>query len=250
MAFSDEHLRVDHVYEYNPETDDFELKWHEGGGSAPRFTETPLGQELVARAFDAIMGSRVDLLLRPSRYYGNPYETRERNPRNALVTEHLHRDVDVSEPKGFATEVSAEISRFGTREGDPTLREIRARCGSKARFYEVLGAVYETAVGLKMGVFDVITQREFSSMEKRMPLYAWVIRHNAQARATELGRKAYIMGRQFAERLRREAVASARAEVERQRRGRGDCGMIGGKCEGKGPSRHGERRWPKARRMR
>ena len=250
VAFSDEHLRVDHVYEYNPETDDFELKWHEGGGSGPRFTETPLGQELVARAFDAIMGSRVDLLLRPSRYYGNPYETRERNPRNALVTEHLHHDVDVSEPKGFATEVSAEISRFGTREGDPTLREIRARCGSKARFYEVLGAVYETAVGLKMGVFDVITQREFSSMEKRMPLYAWVIRHNAQARATELGRKAYIMGRQFAERLRREAVAAARAEVERQRRGRGDCGMIGGKCEGKGPSRHGERRWPKARRMR
>ena len=160
VAFSDEHLRVDHVYEYNPETDDFELKWHTAEGSGPRFTETPLGQELVAHAFDAIMGSRVDLLLRPSRYYGNPYETRERNPRNALVTEHLHRDVDVSEPKGFATEVSAEISRFGTREGDPTLREIRARCGSKARFYEVLGAVYETAEAVRSGLAEVVTGRE------------------------------------------------------------------------------------------
>ncbi len=250
VAFSDEHLRVDHVYEYNPETDDFELKWHEGGGSGPRFTETPLGQELVARAFDAIMGTRVDLLLRPSRYYGNPYETRDRNPRNALVTEHLHRDVDVSEPKGFATEVSAEISRFGTREGDPTLREIRARCGSKARFYEVLGAVYETAEAVRSGLAEVVTGRERAMMENAGLQAADFIKHNATARATAAGRKLYLMGREFAWKLYQEDIASARAEVERQRRGRGDCGMIGGKCEGKGPSRHGERRWPKARRMR
>ena len=250
VAFSDEHLRVDHVYEYNPETDDFELKWHEGGGSGPRFTETPLGQELVARAFDAIMGSRVDLLLRPSRFYGNPYETRERNPRNALVTEHLHRDVDVSEPKGFATEVSAEISRFGTREGDPTLREIRARCGSKARFYEVLGAVYETAEAVRSGLAEVVTGRERAMMSNAGLQAADFIKHNATARATAAGRKLYLMGREFAWKLYQEDIASAWAEVERQRRGRGDCGMIGGKCEGKGPSRHGERRWPKARRMR
>lgn len=250
VAFSDEHLRVDHVYEYNPETDDFELKWHEGGGSGPRFTETPLGQELVARAFDAIMGSRVDLLLRPSRFYGNPYETRERNPRNALVTEHLHRDVDVSEPKGFATEVSAEISRFGTREGDPTLRDIRARCGSKARFYEVLGAVYETAEAVRSGLAEVVTGRERAMMSNAGLQAADFIKHNATARATAAGRKLYLMGREFAWKLYQEDIASAWAEVERQRRGRGDCGMIGGKCEGKGPSRHGERRWPKARRMR
>ena len=250
VAFSDEHLRVDHVYEYNPETDDFELKWHEGGGSGPRFTETPLGQELVARAFDAIMGSRVDLLLRPSRFYGNPYETRERNPRNALVTEHLHRDVDVSEPKGFATEVSAEISRFGTREGDPTLRDIRARCGSKARFYEVLGAVYETAEAVRSGLAEVVTGRERAMMSNAGFQAADFIKHNATARATAAGRKLYLMGREFAWKLYQEDIASAWAEVERQRRGRGDCGMIGGKCEGKGPSRHGERRWPKARRMR
>ena len=250
VAFSDEHLRVDHVYEYNPETDDFELKWHEGVGSGPRFTETPLGQELVARAFDAIMGSRVDLLLRPSRFYGNPYETRERNPRNALVTEHLHRDVDVSEPKGFATEVSAEISRFGTREGDPTLREIRARCGSKARFYEVLGAVYETAEAVRSGLAEVVTGRERAMMSNAGLQAADFIKHNATARATAAGRKLYLMGREFAWKLYQEDIASAWAEVERQRRGRGDCGMIGGKCEGKGPSRHGERRWPKARRMR
>ena len=250
VAFSDEHLRVDHVYEYNPETDDFELKWHTAEGSGPRFTETPLGQELVAHAFDAIMGSRVDLLLRPSRYYGNPYETRERNPRNALVTEHLHRDVDVSEPKGFATEVSAEISRFGTREGDPTLREIRARCGSKARFYEVLGAVYETAEAVRSGLSEVVTGRERTMMSNAGLLAAEFIKHNATARATAAGRKLYLMGREFAWKLYQEDIASAWAEVERQRRGRGDCGMIGGKCEGKGPSRHGERRWPKARRMR
>ena len=250
VAFSDEHLRVDHVYEYNPETDDFELKWHEGGGSGPRFTETPLGQELVARAFDAIMGSRVDLLLRPSRFYGNPYETRERNPRKALVTEHLHRDVDVSEPRGFATEVSAEISRFGTREGDPTLREIRARCGSKARFYEVLGAVYETAEAVRSGLAEVVTGRERAMMSNAGLQAADFIKHNATARATAAGRKLYLMGREFAWKLYQEDIASAWAEVERQRRGRGDCGMIGGKCEGKGPSRHGERRWPKARRMR
>ena len=166
VAFSDEHLRVDHVYEYNPETDEFEKKWHEAEGAAgPRFTETPLGQELVAKAFDAIVGSRVDLLLRPSRYYGNPYETAKRNPRDGLVVEKLGREIDVSEPKGFAAEVSAEISRFGTREGDPTLREIRARCGSKARFYEVLGAVYETAEAVRSGLADVVTGRERAMME-------------------------------------------------------------------------------------
>ena len=211
VAFSDEHLRVDHVYEYNPETDDFERKWHEGGGALPRFTETPLGQELVAKAFDVLVGVDADLLLRPW-HYGE-----KRDPSKGLVTAALGRDLTPTDEKGFAAEVSARISRFGTREGDPTLREILARCGSKERFYEVLGAVFETAVGLKEGVYDVITPREFGAMEKRMPLYAWVIRHNAQARATALGRKAYIMGREFAERLHREALAAARAEVERQR---------------------------------
>lgn len=214
VAFSDEHLRVDHVYEYNPETDDFEKKWHEGGGSVPRFTETPLGQELVAEAFDAIMGSRVDLLLRPSRYYGNPYETRDRNPRNALVTEHLHRDVDVSEPRGFATEVSAEISRFGTREGDPTLRDIRARCGSKERFYEVLGAVYETAEAIRSGLSEVVTGRERTMMSNAGLLAAEFIKHNATARATALGRKLYLMGREFAWKLYKEDIAAARAEAQ------------------------------------
>ena len=219
VAFSDEHLRVDHVYEYNPETDDFELKWHESeGGASLRFTETPLGQELVAEAFDAIVGSRVDLLLRPSRYYGNPYETRDLNPRNALVTEHLHRDVDVSEPSGFAAEVSAEISRFGTREGDPTLREIRARCGSKARFYEVLGAVYETAEAVRSGLADVVTGRKRAMMENAGLQAADFIKHNATARATALGRKLYLMGREFAWKLYQEDIAAARAEVERQRR--------------------------------
>ena len=66
------------------------------------FTETPLGQELVARAFDAIVGSRVDLLLRPSRYYGSPYESGSRRPQDALLVERLNRDVDVSTPEGFA----------------------------------------------------------------------------------------------------------------------------------------------------
>ena len=212
VAFSDEHLRVDHVYEYNPETDDFERKWHEAEGAAgPRFTETPLGQELVAHAFDVLIGVDADLLLRPW-HYGE-----KREPGKGLVTAGLGRELDMTEEKGFAAEVSARISRFGTREGDPTLREIRARCGSKERFYEVMGAVFEAAVGLKLGVQDVITQREFGTMEKRMPLYAWVIRHNAQARATALGRKAYIMGRRFAERLHREALEAARAEAERQR---------------------------------
>lgn len=215
VAFSDEHLRVDHVYEYNPETDDFELKWHESEvGASLRFTETPLGQELVAKAFDAIVGSRVDLLLRPSRYYGNPYETRDRNPRNALVTEHLHRDVDVSEPNGFATEVSAEISRFGTREGDPTLRDIRARCGSKERFYEVLGAVYETAEAIRSGLSEVVTWRERTMMSNAGLLAADFIKHNATARATALGRKLYLMGREFAWKLYKEDIAAARAEAQ------------------------------------
>ena len=219
VAFSDKYLRVDHVYEYNPETDDFELKWHESeGGASLRFTETPLGQELVAKAFDAIVGSRVDLLLRPSRYYGNPYETAKRNPRDGLVTEHLHRDVDVSEPKGFAAEVSAAISRFGTREGDPTLREIRARCGSKARFYEVLGAVYETAEAVRSGLAEVVTGRERAMMENAGLQAADFIKHNATARATALGRKLYLMGREFAWKLYQEDIAAARAEVERQRR--------------------------------
>ena len=219
VAFSDEFLRVDHVYEYNPETDDFERKWHESEvGASLRFTETPLGQELVAKAFDAIVGSRVDLLLRPSRYYGNPYETAKRNPRDGLVVEKLGREIDVSEPKGFAAEVSAEISRFGTREGDPTLREIRARCGSKARFYEVLGAVYETAEAVRSGLADVVTGRERAMMENAGLQAADFIKHNATARATALGRKLYLMGREFAWKLYQEDIAAARAEVERQRR--------------------------------
>lgn len=215
VAFSDEHLRVDHVYEYNPETDDFERKWHESeGGASLRFTETPLGQELVAEAFDAIMGSRVDLLLRPSRYYGNPYETAKRNPRDGLVVEKLGREIDVSEPRGFAAEVSAEISRFGTREGDPTLREIRARCGSKARFYEVLGAVYETAEAVRSGLADVVTGRERAMMENAGLQAADFIKHNATARATALGRKLYLMGREFAWKLYKEDIAAARAEAQ------------------------------------
>lgn len=215
VAFSDKYLRVDHVYEYNPETDNFELKWHESEGAVSlRFTETPLGQELVAEAFDAIVGSRVDLLLRPSRYYGNPYETAKRNPRDGLVVEKLGREIDVSEPKGFAAEVSAEISRFGTREGDPTLREIRARCGSKARFYEVLGAVYETAEAVRSGLAEVVTGRERTMMENAGLQAADFIKHNATARATALGRKLYLMGREFAWKLYKEDIAAARAEAQ------------------------------------
>lgn len=200
---------------FNPENVD--IRWHEseGGGSVPRFTETPLGQELVAEAFDAIMGSRVDLLLRPSRYYGNPYETAKRNPKDQLVTEHLHRDsIDITEPKGFATEVSAEISRFGTREGDPTLRDIRARCGSKERFYEVLGAVYETAEAIRSGLSEVVTWRERTMMSNAGLLAADFIKHNATARATALGRKLYLMGREFAWKLYKEDIAAARAEAQ------------------------------------
>ena len=239
VAFSDEHLRVDHVYEYNPETDDFERKWHETRGAGSRFTETPLGQELVAHAFDVLIGVDADLLLRPW-HYGE-----KREPGKGLVTAGLGRELDMTEEKGFAAEVSARISRFGTREGDPTLREIRARCGSKERFYEVLGAVFEAAVGLKLGVQDVITQREFGTMEKRMPLYAWVIRHNAQARATALGRKAYIMGRRFAERLHKEALAEARAEVERQRAKASEARA--GRRAAEGAARNAERREETAR---
>ena len=78
-------------------------RWHDPtAGGVPEFTETPLGQELVARAFDAIVGSRVDLLLRPSRYYGSPYESGSRRPQDALLVERLNRDVDVSTPEGFA----------------------------------------------------------------------------------------------------------------------------------------------------
>lgn len=200
---------------FGNDSENVDIRWHESEGAVlPRFTETPLGQELVAEAFDAIMGSRVDLLLRPSRYYGNPYETRDRNPRNALVTEHLHRDVDVSEPRGFATEVSAEISRFGTREGDPTLRDIRARCGSKERFYEVLGAVYETAEAIRSGLSEVVTGRERTMMSNAGLLAAEFIKHNATARATALGRKLYLMGREFAWKLYKEDIAAARAEAQ------------------------------------
>ena len=78
-------------------------RWHDPtAGGVPEFTETSLGQELVARAFDAIVGSRVDLLLRPSRYYGSPYESGSRRPQDALLVERLNRDVDVSTPEGFA----------------------------------------------------------------------------------------------------------------------------------------------------
>ena len=116
VAFSDEHLRVDHVYEYNPETDDFDLKWHESeGGATLRFTETPLGQELVAEAFDAIVGSRVDLLLRPSRFYGNPYLFRD----GILVVFSLR--VQRKRPPGVATPggrrgVATPGGRRGRRE--------------------------------------------------------------------------------------------------------------------------------------
>ncbi len=81
---------------------DVKRKWHDpAAGGVPEFTETPLGQELVARALDAIVGSRVDLLLRPSRYYGSPYESGSRRPQDALLVERLNRDVDVSTPEGF-----------------------------------------------------------------------------------------------------------------------------------------------------
>lgn len=204
---------TDNVGTFSP--DNVDIQWHESeGGASLRFTETPLGQELVAEAFDVIVGSRVDLLLRPSRYYGNPYETAKRNPRDGLVVEKLGREIDVSEPGGFAAEVSAEISRFGTREGDPTLREIRARCGSKARFYEVLGAVYETAEAVRSGLAEVVTGRERAMMENAGLQAADFIKHNATARATALGRKLYLMGREFAWKLYKEDIAAARAEAQ------------------------------------
>lgn len=110
--------------------------------------------------------------------------------------------------------MSAEISRFGSREGDPTLREIRARCGSKARFYEVLGAVYETAEAVRSGLAEVVTGRERAMMENAGLQAADFIKHNATARATALGRKLYLMGREFAWKLYKEDIAAARAEAQ------------------------------------
>ena len=91
---------------FNPENVD--IRWHESEGAVlPRFTETPLGQELVAHAFDVLVGVDADLLLRPW-HYGE-----KREPWKGLVTAGLGRELDMTEEKGFAAEVSARISRFG-----------------------------------------------------------------------------------------------------------------------------------------
>ncbi len=58
VAFSDEHLRVDHVYEYNPETDDFERKWHDPTAAQYRATERAQLEKSLENALGQTGGSR------------------------------------------------------------------------------------------------------------------------------------------------------------------------------------------------
>ena len=173
---------------------DPDIRYHLSGQAAPRFSETQEGKVAVAEVFDAMTEGMWDLISDPT----------ARSQRKGVK-----KQKDVTTEEGFAKEVNVRMGQFG-RAGGKRLQEVKKNLSAE-QWQDVLGTVFE--VGHRFDVWHEEGGLLDASMRRRVADYLQDIIRN---RASALGRRSYIAGRQYAWRIAKEAEAEAVAEAKRK----------------------------------
>ena len=185
---------------------------------APRFSETEAGRRVVARLVDNLIRHQEDLA------FGNAaVEGALEQGGNAAVgkwnrvasagANGAESLPDTAE--GLAKEEKFRAFQFG-RPGGEELRELVREAGSAENWLDVVGTAYEALSAVRAGnllgggLAEQIAKRYERSEREAV---GWYVRRIVEARATDYGQKCYLMGREFAMQLMREANESALAEL-------------------------------------
>ena len=192
--------------------------WSEETFGAPRFSETEAGRRVVARLVDNLIRHQEDLA------FGNAaVEGALEQGGNAAVGKWnrvASAGANSSESlpdtaEGLAKEEKFRAFQFG-RPGGEELRELVREAGSAENWLDVVGTAYEALSAVRAGnllgggLAEQIAKRYERSEREAV---GWYVRRIVEARATDYGQKCYLMGREFAMQLMREANESALAEL-------------------------------------
>ena len=195
-----------------------DVRWSTEDVGVPRFSETEAGKRVVARLVDNLIRHQEDLA------FGNAaVEGALEQGGNAAVgkwnrvasagANGAESLPDTSE--GLAREEKFRAFQFG-RPGGEELRELVREAGSAENWLDVVGTAYEALSAVRAGnllgggLAEQIAKRYERSEREAV---GWYVRRIVEARATDYGQKCYLMGREFAMQLMREANESALAEL-------------------------------------
>ena len=196
-----------------------DVRWStEAVGGGPHFSETEAGRRVVARLVDNLIRHQEDLA------FGNAaVEGALEQGGNATVgkwnrvasagANGAESLPDTAE--GLAKEEKFRAFQFG-RPGGEELRELVREAGSAENWLDVVGTAYEALSAVRAGnllgggLAEQIAKRYERSEREAV---GWYVRRIVEARATDYGQKCYLMGREFAMQLMREANESALAEL-------------------------------------
>ena len=195
-----------------------DVRWSTEAVGAPRFSETEAGKRVVARLVDNLIRHQEDLA------FGNAaVEGALEQGGNAAVGKWnrvASAGANGSESlpdtaEGLAKEEKFRAFQFG-RPGGEELRELVREAGSAENWLDVVGTAYEALSAVRAGnllgggLAEQIAKRYERSEREAV---GWYVRRIVEARATDYGQKCYLMGREFAMQLMREANESALAEL-------------------------------------
>mgnify|MGYP000800751577 FL=1 len=129
----------------------------------------------------------------------------------------VKKQQDVTTEEGFVQEVNVRMGQFG-RAGGKRLQEVKKNLSAE-QWQDVLATVFE--VGHR---FDVWTTRDSKAIlpQKVAVEMSDYLRNIIRERASAIGRRSYIAGRQYAWRIAKEAEAEAVAEGRRKGKERRD----------------------------
>lgn len=199
-----------------------DIRFHVPDATAPRFSETFEGKRMAAEVLDALMlaspgmvfdkARATEAIQKTQRYTERRKEVGTREGFAAEVTANAERAAEDADARGETGRLETDFSR------GKTPREVKAleRLGDLQRsltpeqWQDVLGTAYELA-----DRFDVArAQGSVMSqlVRERMADYLQdIVRH----RASVLGHRAYLAGRDFAWRILKEVEADALAEIRK-----------------------------------
>lgn len=184
----------------------------------PRFSETEAGKRVVARLVDNLIRHQEDLAFGNAAVQGAMEQGGNAavGKWNRVASAGANGSESLPDTaEGLAREEKFRAFQFG-RPGGEELRELVREAGSAENWLDVVGTAYEALSAVRAGnllgggLAEQIAKRYERSEREAV---GWYVRRIVEARATDYGQKCYLMGREFAMQLMREANESALAEL-------------------------------------
>lgn len=192
--------------------------WSEETFGVPRFSETEAGKRVVARLVDNLIRHQEDLAFGNAAVQGALEQGGNAavGKWNRVASAGANGSENLPDTaEGLAREEKFRAFQFG-RPGGEELRELVREAGSAENWLDVVGTAYEALSAVRAGnllgggLAEQIAKRYERSEREAV---GWYVRRIVEARATDYGQKCYLMGREFAMQLMREANESALAEL-------------------------------------